>query len=111
MQIWSPIVASMIASLWMEFRCRDVHSCLYRRGTLPHSGQSPAWPPAPTTELTARTAALATAPELKMGHAPSARHRPAPVPGREGLRNLGQVRDVPADQQLPPGARVAPGFP
>jgi hypothetical protein len=27
------------------------------------------------------------------------------------VRNLGQVGDAPADQQLPPGARVAPGFP
>jgi hypothetical protein len=22
----------------LKFRCRDVHSCLYRRGTLPHAG-------------------------------------------------------------------------
>jgi hypothetical protein len=52
----------------------------------------------------------ASAPELRMGHAPLPRHRPAPVPEREGLRNLGQVGDVPADQQLPPGARGAPEF-
>src|ERR1700677_4595615 len=58
-----------------------------------------------------RHGSMGSVPELGVGHAPPPRHRPALVPGREGLRNLGQVGDVRADQQLPPGARVAPGFP
>src|SRR3984957_15401599 len=57
-----------------------------------------------------RHGSMGSVPELGVGHAPLPRHRPAPVPGREGLRNPGDMGDVLADQQLPPGAQDAPGF-
>jgi signal transduction histidine kinase len=48
------------------------------------------------------------APEAEVGQAPPPRHRPAPVPVREGLRNLAGVGDAPDSQQTS-GARDEPG--